>query len=311
MADKEEDNKKVIEAIKERTPQDKIKLVGLYHLLVKINEAEDNLDKFETTTEYEAHLKEKALFQSALEVYRGQKGFSKDHTPNLSEFFTEEEMKSPEFAEIPPATIPEGLFLKLMESNPHLDETMTDKDKEILQHLQNIEVTKFPNKKDFTVEFTFAKNDFFTPETIRLEVICDGDNEGMSNIAKVVSPIKINWTAGKDPRHKEKKIPAKGKKKAKVVNEKLDSFFWIFEGCERVDEDEDMDEEDDTEVFTPMYFYSFACDILEGFEREFYQFVIPEMFGIKHTHPEDLEDENETGPGAIKAKQTNPECKQQ
>ena len=304
----QEDDKKIVDAIKEKPPSESIKLIGLYKIYHSIKAAEKKFDDSQCLSSYKSHLAQKALFTSALEVYRCQKGFSKDTTPNLSEFFTQEEIDSPSFSEVQNEVVPTGLFLRVLECH----------DKEILKHLDNVEVFKNPDNDNFAVEFTFAKNDFFIQEKLRLDVTVDSEDDQMGKIAKVVCTPKIEWLPGKDPCHKEKKIPAKGKKKAKTTVSKVESCFWIFQDIYRPDEDdeEEGEEEDDQDDFSsPKNMYFTVNDALEVLEKDLYLFTIPALFGVKqpqHLHSHD--DGDDCCPPQSKGNKlgdAKPECKQQ
>lgn len=316
MASDLSDDKKITAAIKEKPPAEAVKLVGLYRLYQLVNAAEKKSEEGQCLSAYQGHLAEKALFESALEVYRCQKGFSANSTPNLAEFFTPEEMASPTFAEAEMGQAPAGLFLRILESNDQLSHLIQDHDKEVLRHLEHVEVFKHADKDDFAVEFVFAKNDFFAQEKVRLEVTVDEEGDEMERVAKVVCSPKIEWLPGKDPRHKEKKVPAKGKKKAKVTLSKQESFFWIFQDIERPDRDEEEDEEEEDnedDMFSPRSMYFLASEALEALERDLYQFTVPAMFGIKQpcVHDDDDDDAKDHKPKGNKPGDAKPECKQQ
>lgn len=319
----EDTKKKIIEEIKKTSNEEKVKCIGMYKLLTQIYDAEEEYDKKKNSQDFNTHNKQKALFHSALDIYKGHTPFAKAAVPNLDEFFTAEEQAQPDF-EKTTSTPNASVWLTLLQKIQSVNALITDEDKAILQSLEHVEIFKNENSTDFRVEFTFGKNEYFTNDVIKVEVLTDeGDDSG--EIIKEVKSTEIIWNAGKDVRHAEvtkKAKSKKGKKTApKTVLEKKESFFWIFSHHLRPEEDHvhDEEEEEEPDEFSHENLFFQAADTLTSFERDIYQFAIPAMFGLEVDAFKFIGDfggeneEEQSGNTQVKGNENvaKPECKQQ
>lgn len=202
---------------------------------------------------------------------------------------------------------------------------ITEADDEILKSLTNVELILKEDSSDYSIEFTFAANEYFTNDKLVIEVA--SDEEG--NIEEINS-TEINWKAGKNILEKNVEKKQKNKKtgKTRVINEiqKQESFFWIFGNYYSPDEEEDYDEGEDEEEDEDMEFsernlFYKAQTIADFFRNSFFTFFIPSAFGLDiKEFQEDCFDfdgeDNEEIKDALKKQiqgkaGNNPECKQQ
>lgn len=311
-------NQEVIAEINKTSGEEKVKLVGMFKLLADVNKADTDHHKDITKNQYETHVKSKALFTKAMEVYKNQFTFSKAAIKNPEEFFSAEELADPNFdkLEAVPSENPWFTFLTKIDL---INTYITEVDEPILKHLTNIDVVCHPDTDNFEVEFTFGPNEYFTNDKLKLEVTVD-DGEDDGEPIEEIKSTEITWNQGKDPRFEEKKTKAKTKKgkkiPGKVVQERVESFFWLFKNHSR-DNHEEADHEDDEENdYDPLSdegLYAQASDICHTLSRDAYIFAIPAMFGLKvdeFTGLNDMDEEQMQGLQGQLAGQ-KPECKQQ
>lgn len=84
---------------------------------------------------------------------------------------------------------------------------VNEKDKEVLSFLRNVTLKLNENSLDFTINFHFDKNDYFTEETLFKNYVYD---ETTFEPTRANASV-INWKEGKNPslRIKSKKIKSK------------------------------------------------------------------------------------------------------
>lgn len=315
---KEDTKVKVIAEIKKQPVAEQIKLIGLFKLYHEIKAADEVYEKDFAKASYNAHLKTKALFGQAIQIYKNEFAFSKAAIKDPSVFFTEEELADPDFEklEASPATNP---WCTLLTKIDLINTYITETDEEILKHLTGIDVCRNPDNDNFTAEFTFAKNEYFSNESLKLEVTVDESEDDGMPITHIKS-TEVNWFPGKDPRHEEKTTKAKTKKGKKIPGkvklERIESFFWLFKEHFKSEEDMESDDEDG-EGGNPLSddgLYQQAADMLEIVRKHMYTYAIPALFGIKVEEFAGLGDFDEEGMEGLKTqieKGEKPECKQQ
>jgi len=125
-------------------------------------------------------------------------------------------------------------------------ELVKEKDEEILKHLKHVDTKRTDDPKTLTVNFHFAKNDFFPHEVLSLTLHYKGDED---DVAKIEGTA-IQWAEGKDPTKKKVKKKQKNKKtnetRTIVKTVEDESFFNVFQNI-TVPEDgfEGNDDEED------------------------------------------------------------------
>lgn len=311
----------VVAEIKKKSGAEQLKLIGLYKLLADVNAADSVHGDDVTRNQFASFTKIKALFGQALTIYKNEFTFSKAAIRNPEEFFTAEELADPNFEKL--EAIPsENPWFTLLTKIDVINSYITEADEPILKHLTHIEVTRHADSDDFEVEFTFAPNDYFTNDKLKVEAIVDPEDEDGEPIQEIKS-TEINWNEGKDPRFEEKKTKAKTKKgkkiPGKVVREKVESFFWLFKAHSKDggDDDDEEDEGEDEDGFDPVSdegLYGMAADILHTLSQDAFTYAIPAMFGLKvdeFTGLGGIDEEQLKGVGGQLEGGQKPECKQQ
>ena len=279
-------NKDVIGAIKKTGNNEKVKLIGLYKQLKDMYAEEEIKETKENKASFKSFTLIKGLFNEALKMYQGETQLNKEKMTKLKEIFTEEEWNSMDFdAKITTPQI-DSLWLTMLSKIEVVRNALTEEDKKIMKHLKFMEVFKFEDSRNFSIEFIFEENEYFSNNKIRIDTIHDNGDESGETIAEIKCD-KIEWKEKKDVRHvetKEKPKHRKGKKlPAKVTLERTDSFFWIFQDYKRPDDDE-VDDEDIEEMEKNMLsddaLFALTSDLLNAIQNSFYVYIIPAMLGI-------------------------------
>ena len=176
------------------------------------------------------------------------------------------------------------------------DIMVNDKDKEILKKLKLIKCTPEENG-NFSLEFFFEPNDYFSNEVLKREFILDEDYD-----IKEIKSDEIDWKSDEvNPtiEIKQKKVKNKRTNKVKTITkkEKVPSFFSSFrhfekkEGENKEKEEEDEDEEGDELTIEDEY------DLALQFKEEIIPYAIEYYLGIADDEDdlgeEDEEDEEE------------------
>ena len=170
------------------------------------------------------------------------------------------------------------------------DIMINEKDKNILKKLKLIKCTPQENG-NFTLEFFFEPNDYFTNEVLKREFILDEDFD----IQKIISD-EINWKSDEvNPtiEIKQKKVKNKRTKQIKTVQkkEKIPSFFSSFRNFEKKEgdkgKDEDKDDDDDEEEGDEMTIEDEYDQALQ-FKEEIIPYAIEYYLGIADDGDDDL-----------------------
>ena len=177
------------------------------------------------------------------------------------------------------------------------DIMVNDKDKEILKKLKLIKCTPEENG-NFSLEFFFEPNDYFSNEVLKREFILDEDYD-----IKEIKSDEIDWKSDEmNPtiEIKQKKVKNKRTNKVKTITkkEKVPSFFSSFRHFEKKEgenkekeEEEDEDEEGDELTIEDEY------DLALQFKEEIIPYAIEYYLGIAGDEDdlgeEDEEDEEE------------------
>jgi len=180
------------------------------------------------------------------------------------------------------------------------DIMINEKDKNILKKLKLIKCTPEENG-NFSLEFFFEPNDYFTNEVLKREFILDEDYD-----IKEIKSDEIQWKSDDvNPtiEIKSKKIRNKRTKQIKTVQkkEKIPSFFSSFRNMVKKDDDkgknEDKDDDDDEEAPDEMTIEDEYDQALQ-FKEEIIPYAIEYYLGIADDEDdlggeEDEEDEEE------------------
>jgi len=170
------------------------------------------------------------------------------------------------------------------------DIMINDKDKNILKKLKLIKCTPEENG-NFTLEFFFEPNDYFTNEVLKREFILDEDYD-----IKEIKSDEIQWKSDEvNPtiEIKQKKVKNKRTKQIKTVQkkEKIPSFFSSFRNFVKKEgdkpKDEDKDEDDDEDEGDEMTIEDEYDQALQ-FKEEIIPYAIEYYLGIADDEEDDL-----------------------
>ncbi len=164
-----------------------------------------------------------------------------------------------------------------------------EKDDAILKHLKDVRIKPVEgNRTDFTVEFEFSENEFFTPTILTKTYIFDKETE---EVEKSVG-CNIKWSsADKNPsiEVKTKKVKKGKSVETKKIESEVPSFFDLFNDTDK----EDPAVSDESNFWKDDFF---------GNSLEYYLNIIDtDMFGAGEDF-EDEEDEDEDDDDEPKAK---------
>lgn len=124
-----------------------------------------------------------------------------------------------------------SFWLKAMCMNKHVSAIVSERDREVLKYLKNVELDLHEKDFGFNLTFTFEQNGFFYETELKKVYVMKNSQECEKAIG-----CKITWTAGSDVTKTSKKIK-KGKKVKKIEITKAQSFFNFFETHEMPSED--------------------------------------------------------------------------
>lgn len=146
-------------------------------------------------------------------------------------------------AEAVPAGVPDFWMIALR--NAMEEETITDKDAEVLSYCTDVRCEKFHEEDDegFRLIFAFRENPFFTnSQLVKTYHLSDEDDMMLQKI----ETSGVSWKAGKDVTvkvlKKKPKPGSKGSGKPQTKTEPVESFFrWFTEVPELPEEGEEED----------------------------------------------------------------------
>lgn len=202
-------------------------------------------------------------------------------------------------------------WLTAMSNSEALNGLITEKDRDALAHLTNIEKTfidEDPEKGDCLV-FYFSPNEYFTNATLTKEYHTEYDEDhGEMRISDVVG-CTIDWKSPKKNltvivKQKKQRNKKSGQMRVVEREEPCESFFNFFSPPTKDDEDDEDDEDDnffeqememDVEAGTALleavvpraiYYYTGEAVVEAGKE-------LREQFGFGEEEQEEEEDEDE------------------
>lgn len=123
-------------------------------------------------------------------------------------------------------------------ANKSVERSISDRDKPILAYLQDVQLDLHENDFGFTLTFEFENNQYFEGNVLTKKY-----EMSKPNVIEKCVGTEIKWKQGCDPTH-IKKTKKKNKKKV-TVNQKVKSFFDLFQTIDI--EDKEKEGEDDEE----------------------------------------------------------------
>ena len=232
-----------VEALKGITDNNlKKKLVAIKKLVCERMALEKDFKKEHNKLEYKYDQLYRPFFEKRQKIVEGEEKPDieqiKDKLAELK--ISEEEAKTEKENE---KGVPD-FWYKCLENCQ--DIMINDKDKDILKKLKLIKCTPEENG-NFTLEFFFEPNDYFTNEVLKREYILDEDYD-----IKEIKSDEVNWKSDEvNPtiEIKQKKVKNKRTKQIKTVQkkEKIPSFFSSFKNFVKKDDKAKDEEKDDNE----------------------------------------------------------------
>ena len=284
-----------VEALKGITDNNlKKKLVAIKKLVCERMSLEKDFKREHNKLEYKYEQLYKPFYERRQKIIEGEEKPDIDQIKDkLAELKIDEEQAKAEKEN--EKGIPE-FWYKCLENCQ--DIMINDKDKNILKKLKLIKCTPEENG-NFTLEFFFEPNDYFTNEVLKREFILDEDYD-----IKEIKSDEIQWKSDEvNPtiEIKQKKVKNKRTKQIKTVQkkEKMPSFFSSFRNFVKKEgdkpKDDDKDEDDDEDEGDEMTIEDEYDQALQ-FKEEIIPYAIEYYLGIADDEEDDLggeEDEEE------------------
>jgi nucleosome assembly protein 1-like 1 len=285
-----------VEALKGITDNNlKKKLVAIKKLVCERMALEKDFKKEHNKLEYKYEQLYRPFFEKRQKIVEGEeKPDIEQIRDKLAELkINEEEAKAEKENE---KGVPD-FWYKCLENCQ--DIMINDKDKNILKKLKNIKCNTEENG-NFTLEFVFEPNDYFSNEVLKREYILDEDYD-----IKEIKSDEVQWKSDEvNPtiEIKQKKVKNKRTKQIKTVQkkEKVPSFFSSFKNFVKKDDkekDEEKDDDEDDEGGDEMTIEDEYDQALQ-FKEEIIPYAIEYYLGIADDEDdlggeEDEEDEEE------------------
>ena len=299
----------LVKAIKKKKNPEKLQLIALYDLLIKMYNEDDRYQSELRTSTFEKTELIRNLYNEALSILKSEIDINPEQIENPSEFFSVEEQNSLEYKKIEKSEKPENFFLRVLLSIPFIKENISDNDKKVLKYLDHIEILNFQENDNYRIEFYFKENEFFYNDKLIIEAIVNEDEEYDGDISEIKGDM-IEWK--KDMNYL---IDNKNEEKEEIKTGI--SFFWIFKNFKADDLKEDDDEEYheyDMDPLSDKSLFGVSVDTLQIFRNSFMIYVIPAIFGIEvpdFLDDDDYEDDKSKEEGDIKVEEEDSSCKTQ
>ncbi len=267
----------------------KKKLVAIKKLVCERMSLEKDFKKEHNKLEYKYEQLYKPFYERRQKIIEGEeKPDIEKIREKLEELkINEEEAKKENENE---KGIPEFWYKVILNNQ---DIMVNEKDKDVLKKLKMIKCTPEENG-NFSLEFFFEPNDFFTNEVLKREFILDEDYD-----IKEIKSDEINWKSDSvNPtiELKQKKVKNKRTKQVKTITkkEKVPSFFSSFRHFEKKEGEnkEEKDEEDEDEEGEELNIED-EYDLALQFKEEIIPYAIEYYLGIADDEGDDLGNEDE------------------
>ena len=286
-----------VEALKGITDNNlKKKLVAIKKLVCERMSIEKDFKKEHNKLEYKYQQLYNPFYERRQKIIEGEE---KPDIEKISEKLkelgiNEEEAKKEKEDE---KGIPEFWYKVLLNNQ---DIMLNERDKDVLKKLKLIKCTPEENG-NFSLEFFFEPNDYFTNEVLKREFILDEDCD-----IKEIKSDEIQWKSdamNTTIEIKQKKVKNKRTKQVKTITkkEKIPSFFSSFKHFEKKEGEnkEEKDEEDEDEEGEELTIDD-EYDMALQYKEEIIPYAIEYYLGIaddgEDLPEEDEEDEEEEEP---------------
>lgn len=274
----------------------KKKLVAIKKLVCERMSLEKDFKKEHNKLDYKYEQLYKPFYERRQKIIEGEEkpDFEKIREKLAELKINEEEAKKEKEDE---KGIPEFWYKVLLNNQ---DIMLNERDKEVLKKLKLIKCTPEENG-NFSLEFFFEPNDYFTNEVLKREFILDEDCD-----IKEIKSDEIQWKSdamNTTIEIKQKKVKNKRTKQVKTITkkEKIPSFFSSFKHFEKKEGEnkEEKDEEDEDEEGEELTIDD-EYDMALQYKEEIIPYAIEYYLGIaddgEDLPEEDEEDEEEEEP---------------
>ena len=286
-----------IDALKSITDNNlKKKLVAIKKLVCERMSLEKDFKKEHNKLDYKYEQLYKPFYERRQKIIEGEEkpDFEKIREKLAELKINEEEAKKEKEDE---KGIPEFWYKVLLNNQ---DIMINERDKDVLKKLKLIKCTPEENG-NFSLEFFFEPNDYFTNEVLKREFILDEDCD-----IKEIKSDEIQWKSdamNTTIEIKQKKVKNKRTKQVKTITkkEKIPSFFSSFKHFEKKEGEnkEEKDEEDEDEEGEELTIDD-EYDMALQYKEEIIPYAIEYYLGIaddgEDLPEEDEEDEEEEEP---------------
>ena len=274
----------------------KKKLVAIKKLVCERMSLEKDFKKEHNKLDYKYEQLYKPFYERRQKIIEGEEkpDFEKIREKLAELKINEEEAKKEKEDE---KGIPEFWYKVILNNQ---DIMVNEKDKNVLKKLKLIKCTPEENG-NFSLEFFFEPNDYFTNEVLKREFILDEDCD-----IKEIKSDEIQWKSdamNTTIEIKQKKVKNKRTKQVKTITkkEKIPSFFSSFKHFEKKEGEnkEEKDEEDEDEEGEELTIDD-EYDMALQYKEEIIPYAIEYYLGIaddgEDLPEEDEEDEEEEEP---------------
>ena len=274
----------------------KKKLVAIKKLVCERMSLEKDFKKEHNKLDYKYEQLYKPFYERRQKIIEGEEkpDFEKIREKLAELKINEEEAKKEKEDE---KGIPEFWYKVLLNNQ---DIMLNERDKDVLKKLKLIKCTPEENG-NFSLEFFFEPNDYFTNEVLKREFILDEDCD-----IKEIKSDEIQWKSeamNTTIEIKQKKVKNKRTKQVKTITkkEKIPSFFSSFKHFEKKEGEnkEEKDEEDEDEEGEELTIDD-EYDMALQYKEEIIPYAIEYYLGIaddgEDLPEEDEEDEEEEEP---------------
>ena len=274
----------------------KKKLVAIKKLVCERMSLEKDFKKEHNKLDYKYEQLYKPFYERRQKIIEGEEkpDFEKIREKLAELKINEEEAKKEKEDE---KGIPEFWYKVLLNNQ---DIMLNERDKDVLKKLKLIKCTPEENG-NFSLEFFFEPNDYFSNEVLKREFILDEDCD-----IKEIKSDEIQWKSdamNTTIEIKQKKVKNKRTKQVKTITkkEKIPSFFSSFKHFEKKEGEnkEEKDEEDEDEEGEELTIDD-EYDMALQYKEEIIPYAIEYYLGIaddgEDLPEEDEEDEEEEEP---------------
>lgn len=162
-------------------------------------------------------------------------------------------------------------YQSLFESITYLNQFITQKDKELLQHLVQFKINVFEDSDNIELEFEFKENKFIEQGIYKIMYVIDENSSFQDGLIEIKAD-QLDWKP-------EQNFLLKKSTKNKV--KRSPSFFWIFKSFKAEDFENEQEEviEYEMEQTSDISLFTISKEIGTLFKQDFYPYSMAAFFG--------------------------------